>query len=583
MHQLHCELQSLCSKAFWVELSSEDIVLQTPPKKDLWDLCFWLFAFMKQLRKSPHDLWETLIVTLSEEGNDIIESFTIVWPYINLRIKKSYYAELFSDFFKEKKYFHRDAQNDETIVVDYIWANVGKPLHIGHICTPLQWQTGINLLRKLWYTVLWDSHIWDWWIIFWKLIVWYLSYWDDTKLQENAVEHLFDIYVKISAQAEEESGLEQKFRDAFKLLSSWESESVALWKKFTSASIDSMNILLNRLFVFPDFNIGESFYEWLDLPKLENYPDLTYPMHEIVRELIEKWIATKNDDNSVWVVFSESSKLPSCILQKRDGTHGYLASDLACIKYRIENWNPSRIIYFVDVRQQLHFTQAFEIAKQAWWLQDTQLIHAHNGFISLKDGAMSTRKWRIIKLAALLDEAQARARAIILEKRSDMSEVKLQELSEVIGIWAIKYGYLKKSRELDSVFDWDEYMNFDGNSGPYIQYAYVRAKKIISWYTSVSFISDKLHFSEDIETQFIQKLLDFPELISEVEKNYSFHQLCLYAYELTKIFSSFYAELSVLNAQDEVVKYSRVQLVSCFTEIIEEIFSILAIPLPNEM
>ena len=583
MNQLQKELVNLCEKAFWVEVVVESIVLQAPPKKDLWDQCFWLFEFMKQLRKSPNELWQRLIATLSEEGSDAIESFTVVWPYINIRIKKSYYAELFHDFFTEKKYLHRDIQKEETIIVDYIWANVGKPLHIGHICTPLQWQTGINLLRKLWYTVLWDSHIWDWWIIFWKLIVWYLYYWDDTKLEENAVEHLFDIYVKISAKAEINNELEQKFRDAFKLLSSWDDKSVDMWKKFTSASIDSMNALLNRLFVFPDYNIGESFYEWLNLPKLENYPDLTHSMHEIVKELINKWIATKNDDNSVWVIFSESSKLPSCILQKRDGTHGYLASDLACIKYRIENWSPSRIIYFVDVRQQLHFKQAFEIATQAWWLHDTQLIHAHNGFISLKDGAMSTRKWRIIKLEALLDEAQLRARSIILEKRSDMSEVKLQELSEIIGIGAIKYWYLKKSRELDSVFDWDEYMSFDGNSGPYIQYAYVRAKRIISWYTSVSPENHKLHFSEDLETQFIQKLFDFPELVSEVEKNYSFHQLCLYAYDLTKIFSSFYAELSILNTQDELVKYSRVQLTSCFTKIIEEIFSILAIPLPNEM
>lgn len=157
--------------------------------------------------------------------------------------------------------------------------------------------------------------------------------------------------------------------------------------------------------VHPDIWIGESFYEGLPLPKLGNWPDLTPDtmMSSVVKELITARIATKNEDDSVGVVFAKETKLPSCILQKRDGTHGYLASDLAAIKYRLKNWSPSRIVYFVDNRQALHFRQLFATAEKAWLSgQNTQLTHAANGFVSLPDGAMSTRHGRVIFLKDLI-------------------------------------------------------------------------------------------------------------------------------------------------------------------------------------
>jgi arginyl-tRNA synthetase len=196
---------------------------------------------------------------------------------------------------------------------------------------------------------------------------------------------------------------------------------------------------------------------------MEDYPDLSSSMKDVVTELIAKNIATKNEDGSVGVVFPDEMNIPSCILQKRDGTHGYLASDLASVKYRMDNWNPKKILYFVDVRQQLHLKQAFVISKMAGWINasTTEITHAHNGFISLKDGAMSTRKGKIIKLEKLLDEAEKKAAEIIQAKRDDISGDALESLSRIIGVGAIKYGYLKKSRTSDSIFDWDEYMSFE--------------------------------------------------------------------------------------------------------------------------
>jgi arginyl-tRNA synthetase len=367
---------------------------------------------------------------------------------------------------------------------------------------------------------------------------------------------------------------------------------------FTSKSIDAMNQVLARLHVKPDFNIWESFYEGIWLPKIEDYPDLITNMHEIVQELIEVWVATKNDDNSVWVDFPEESWLPSCILQKRDGTHGYLASDLASIKYRMQNWSPDHIVYYVDVRQKLHFEQAFNIASRAWWLtrkwnSDTSLFHAYNWFISWKDGAFSTRKWNIIKLWEVLDQAEHRAEKLILEKRSDLEagDSKLEELSRIIGIWAIKYGYLKKKRTTDVVFDWDEFMTFEWNSGPYIQYAYVRASKILNDNEDFEVdFDDGQDYKNDLALEklekLIKKIMKFDEknwCLEESISNATPHIIAQYCYELTRDFNDFYDKVHISSEDDTNMKSAFLYATKAYAQNIEICFEILWIELPNEM
>lgn len=341
----------------------DEVKLDIPPKKELWDFAFACFILSKELKKSPNVIAQDLSKII--EKNDLIESISCEGPYLNIKINYNIYTNFLNELYINKDSFlDFDEWKWKTIVIDYIWANVWKPLHIGHMCTPNQWQVFINLFRKFWYKVIWDTHIWDWWIIFGKLILAFKMWWNLEKLKENAVNHLFELYVKISTEAEKDDTIEQKTRDEFRFLSEWNNDSIELWREFTKYSIDSMQVQLDRLNIVPDYNIWESFYEGLGLPKIEDNPDLKFSMKDIVFELIEKNIATKNDDWSVWVVFEDSEKVPSCILQKRDWTHGYLASDLACIKYRMDNWDPKKIVYFVDVRQQLHLSQVFIIAKK---------------------------------------------------------------------------------------------------------------------------------------------------------------------------------------------------------------------------
>jgi len=556
--------------------------IETPPAKNMWDFSFPTFFLAKELKKNPSIIAWELLKNIKNENNWIFSKIEQVWPYINFFITDEYYSSLFKQVLEEKI---EDKNNkDKTIIIDYIWINVWKPLHIGHMCTPNLWQEIVNAYRKLGYNVISDSHIWDWWIIFWKLIVAYKNFWDEKKLKENAVEHLFELYVKASELEEKDPSWKEKYQDAFAKLSNWDIKYITYWQNFTKESIKSAQRQLDRLNIKSDYNIWESFYEWLNLPKLEDYPDLIWSMKDIVKELLEKWIAEKNKDNSVWVIFSENLNIPSTILQKRNWTTWYLASDLAAIKYRIHNRKPERIIYFVDVRQSLHLKQVFTISNLAWWIKWTELIHASNGFIKLEDGAMSTRKWKIIKLEDLLNKAKTKAKKIILEKRTDITEKELKKLSEIIWIWAIKYEYLRKNRELDITFKWNEFMTFEWNSAPYIMYAYTRWKSILE--KSLVDISKKINifiFKQAEEFELIKKLWEYKEIIKKTVKDNYPHILANYIYELTRLFNSFYANIDVLWEKNKDRKLSKLALIHKTIDTIKDCFDILWINLPTKM
>ena len=605
------EIQNLLKKVIKQDYNLEisDIKLSNPPKWVDGDFSTNVWFLARDLKKNPTIIAEELVESIKKQNFSLIENISALNWFLNIKINKNSFTEKFLEYVKKIGWTQDlSLQNNRTIYIDYIGANVWKPMHIGHMCTPNQGQVMINVYKKLGYNVVSDSHIWDWWIIFGKLILAYKKWWDENKLKQNAVEHLLELYIKITAEAEKFPELEEEIRQEFKKLSSWDKDSIKLWASFTKESINAMNVLLGRMNVKPDFNIWESFYEGLNLPKMEDYPDLEYSMKDIVKELIAKGIATQNDDGSVWVIFDEETKIPSCILQKRDWTHWYLASDLAAVKYRTSNWDLEKIIYFVDSRQQLHLKQVFEISKKAGWCtnnnpsqpsfnikgrsNNVELFHAYNWFISLKDWAMSTRKWRIIKLEALLDEAEDRAKKIILEKRDDIEWEELKKLSKIIGIWAIKYWYLKKNRESDIIFDWDEFMSFEGNSGPYIQYAYVRARRILEKEGLTNnnspiipfYKGDKqIWFNSDSEIDLAKKIMQFKNILEKsITKNYP-HIICEYAYDLTKSFSNFYNNVSVKEEQNEENKKLKLILVDSFANTLKETFEVLGIEMPERM
>lgn len=485
--------------------------------------------------------------------------------YVNFFLTNEVWMDIFNSLSTENK-----LTKNETVVVDYIGLNIGKPFHIGHLCTPSIGQTIVNIHRHLGYKVIGDNHLGDWGGLFGKLIAGYKRYGNAEKLKENAIEHLLEVYIKITADTETDTTVEELCRNEFKKLSEADSENIELWKEFTAYSVEQSNDVMKMIGAKSDYAIGESFYEGLPLPKLGTHPDLTYNMKSIVSEMLEKGIATQNEDGSVGVVFPEESKIPSCMLAKRDGTHGYLASDLAATKYRMTNgWNPVKIFICTDIRQQLHFKQCFSIARQAWpdLLENTELFNVTNGFIKLKEGAMSTRKGIIVRLQDLIEEGFNRTKAIITEKGQSLSYSDIQ----AIAIGAIKYSYLAVDREKDIIFDWDKALSFEGNSGPYIQYSYVRAKNIIEKSGEItSFQTDKLELSE-YDRACLRRLSFFDKALLDTANKYKPHILATYCYELATEFNAFYVHTpKILEEQDENLRNFRLSLIAKISETLKK-------------
>lgn len=360
------------------------------PKPELGEFCINIFPIVKNVGKSPNIVSEEVAQELALE-TDLIVSANATGGYVNFFLTNNFWKNFFLKNMTKPEF----EKKNETVVVDYIGMNVGKPPHIGHICTPLLGQAVMNTLKFAGYDVIGDSHLGDWGSLFGKLIVGFKKYGSEEKLENDAISHLLEVYVAINADIEADEAVAEEARTAFRELSNGNPEYTTMWSKFTNATISTNKKILELMHIHQDFDIGESFYEGIDLPKIGKQPDLKYDMNDIVAELLDKKIATKNEDGSIGVIFEEETKIPSTIVQKKDGTNLYLTSDLATIKYRLTNgWNPSKILYFVDVRQTLHLKQVFHTAKKTWpeLTENVEFFHASNGAIVLPEGAMSTRK-----------------------------------------------------------------------------------------------------------------------------------------------------------------------------------------------
>lgn len=634
MNHIQTLITNIIHSLYGVDFSPE---ISPAPKKELGEYCIGVFQLTKIVGKAPNMIAEELAQELGKH-TDTFVSTNSIGGYVNFFLTDSVWWEIFSWIGKNTT----EKAENKTIVVDYIGANAGKPLHIWHLCTPSVGQTICNIYDYLGYNVIGDSHFGDWGGIFGKLIyAWKnliteesllnhtdtlvgktideITIWRDTKLDNNGISFLLELYQAFheilntslqignnnsNTEGFSEIKTEQEKREKWARMEfqylSWvgtdlsnleerkhHEENVALWKRFTSISISEIEIKLDELNVHATYNIGESFYEWLGLrPNNEDYPDLKYAMKDIVQELITKWIATQNEDGSVGVVFPEETKIPSCVLQKKDGTGLYLTSDLAAIKYRLTNgWNPSKIIYCVDVRQQLHLKQAFWIAKAAWpelGVENIEFFHAFNGFIKLKDGAMSTRHGTVIFLEDLIKEGFTRTKNILTEKWRSLSDDNIQ----AITIGAIKYSYLAQDREKDVVFDWDKALNFEWNSGPYIQYAYVRAKKILP--DNFNKTKEQIDFTESelstYDKSLIQSIIRMDDIIQETANKYKPHILAGYSYELAVNFNSFYVHTpKILEENNDSLRLLRLSLCSQFVQQIKLCFELLGIKMPTEM
>ena len=563
---------------------SVDISLITsgrPPKKEHGDIMLNVFALAKSQGIPPNVCAENIAGLLAQHS--LVASLSTIGGYVNIVLSTEGVRVLAEDS------LHLVPQtilaNTHTII-DYIGLNVWKPAHIGHLCTPTLGQSMIEMTRFLGGRVTSDSHFGDWGGIFGKLIVAFEKYGNREELEKSPIDHLFHLYVKITADTEANPEIDQECRDAFVELSKGNPYHVELWREFTDYTTQESNRMMDIIGVKCDYHIGESFYQWIPAinTTFTSVPPLQYTMQMIVDELLQKGIATKNEDGSVGVVFDESFKLPSTIIQKKDGAMLYTTSDIASIKYRLTNgWNPTAIWYFADIRQSLHFRQIFAIAQLAWpeLLEGVDFFHAGNGTVRLKDGAMSTRKGNIIRLETLIDDAFDRVASVLKEKDRILSDEDLH----AIAVGAVKYAYLSQDREKDIVFDTEKATALEWNSGPYIQYASVRAQEILRQAGNVSTeytLTPEMISAYDREL--ILVLAESLKAITDAHSRIKPHILATQVYALASTFNAFYSHSGKITTEnDQNLKAWRLSLVQASYEHLRTLFALLAIPLPQHM
>ena len=521
----------------------------------------------KKLKLSPRDISNKIINTKNIPS--FVEKIEIAGPgFINFTIKNNSISNNLEFLIKDNCLGVNQIGKNKTIIIDYSSPNVAKPMHIGHIRSTVIGNALDRLHRFQGYNVIADNHLGDWGTQFGLMIIGFREYVDNEALNISPIDELERIYVKSYNRSKEDNEWKQLAKKELVKLQQGDKNNLDLWNNFVKLSLEEFEKIYKRLDIKFDLFRGESFYNNL-------LPDIILKLKE--KNLIKESEGAK-------VVDLEEQGMPVCIVEKSDGGFNYTTTDLATVVSRQKEFSPEKIIYVTDERQQLHFKQFFQVSKMLG-LNDN-LKHVWFGLMRLPEATFSTREGNVIKLSDLLDEAEKRALKIIKSSNSDLDEKKQLELAKAIGIGAIKYMDLSQNPQSLVTFTWDKALSLDGNSAPYLQYAYARISSVYDKYKE-KYNLEKLenfniNISEIIERRLAIKLLKFPDAINAAIENYRPNILCDYLYELSQLYSSYYQNLPFLKAE-EGIRESRIKICSLTAKILKQGLHLLGIRTPERI
>ena len=548
----------------------EKIDIQNSTKKEFGDFQT-NFAMMssKLIGKNPREIANTIIENF--EKNDIIEKLEVAGPgFINIFLKNSFLNEEIKKL-ENEKYDFSFLNTGKTVIIDYSSPNIAKRMHIGHLRSTIIGDSIKRILNFLGFKTLADNHIGDWGTQFGKLIVAYKNWLDKKAYEEDPIGELERIYVLFSDKAKKDPALEDEAREELKKLQLGDEDNQKLWKEFIDISLKEYNKVYERLDVNFDYYYGESFYNDM--------------MPSVLEELKKKNIA--REDQGALVVFFEDDKLPPAIVQKKDGSFLYTTSDLATMKFRKNELKVDEAVYLTDDRQQNHFKQVFEIGKMLGEPYDYKKTHIVFGIMRFGDQIFSSRSGNTIRLVDLLDEAKKQVKKVIDEKNPNIPEEEKEKIAETIGSGAIKYFDLSQNRTSDITFTWEKVLNFEGNTGPYLQYTYVRImsifRKLEEENINVENTDIVLDEMAGIERELASELLKFPQAVVKSYENFRPNIIADYLFDTAKLFNSFYNSSSILKEEDKQVMDARILLAKKAAFVLKEGLELLGIKTVNRM
>ncbi len=510
-----------------------------------------IMAVAKKLGMAPRQLAEEVLKHLDLTG--IASKVEIAGPgFINLFLDKQWLSAQV-DAVTAAPRLGVAPVAPQTVVIDYSAPNVAKEMHVGHVRSTIIGDAAVRTLEFLGHNVIRANHVGDWGTQFGMLIA-FLEKQQNEHHEEHALADLEVFYREAKRTYDEDPAFAERARGYVVKLQGGDEYCRTMWKKLVDITMaqnqiiyDRMNVTLSRKDV-----MGESLYNDM-LPG-------------IVADLTAKGLAVQSEGATV--VFLDEYKNKDgdpmgVIIKKKDGGYLYTTTDIACAKYRYETLKADRVLYYIDSRQHQHLMQAWTIVRKAGYVPESVPLEHHAfGMMLGKDGKpFKTRAGGTIKLSDLLDEAVERATKLVGEKNPDMPADELKALANSVGIGAIKYADLSKSRTTDYIFDWDNMLAFEGNTAPYMQYAYTRVLSVFRKAgIDESGVTGNAQIVEDREAALAVRLLQFEETITQVARDGTPHVMCAYLYDLAGLFSGFYEHCPILTADDEATKQSRLKL-----------------------
>ena len=534
-----------------------------------------IMAAAKKLGLNPREFAQKVLDNL--QLSDIAEKLEIAGPgFINIFLNPTWLTTEISAALSHKN-LGIQATNKQTVVIDYSSPNVAKEMHVGHLRSTIIGDAVARTLEFLGHNVIRANHVGDWGTQFGMLIA-YLEKMQNEHASEMELQDLEAFYREAKKHYDEDEVFAEKARNYVVKLQSGDEYCRTMWKRLVDITMQQNQHNYNRLNVTLTEKdvMGESLYN----PMLPS----------IVEDLKKQGLAVEND--GALVVYLDEFKNKEgdpmgVIVQKKDGGFLYTTTDIAAAKYRYETLKANRALVFSDTRQSQHMQQAWLITRKAGYVPDSfSLEHKNFGMMLGKDGKpFKTRTGGTIKLADLLDEAIERATVLINEKNTNLSNDEKEAVIEAVGIGAVKYADLSKNRTTDYVFDWDNMLSFEGNTAPYMQYAYTRIRSIFNKtdINSTALLAAPLTIKDDKERTLAIKLLQFEEAVQTVGKEGTPHVLCAYLYELAGIFSSFYEHCPILNAETESIKLSRLKLALLTEKTLKQGLTLLGIKTVEKM
>lgn len=549
-----------------IGLSKDEIyqLIEIPPQENMGDYSFPCFQLAKTLRKNPAQIATELVSTLDLEDFAEVKN---VGPYINFFLDRKKFENQVINTIIEKKenYGKSDMGKGKTAIVEFSSVNIAKPFHIGHIRSTVIGDALRNIHEFLGYNTIATNYIGDYGTQFGTMIAAYKLWGDDDKLNANPIQELLNLYVRYNTEASENEEMMDAARQEFKNLEEGEEEATRLWSWFKEIS----------------FNEFDRVYKLLDI-EFDNYKgEACYSeyMPAILEELNDKNLLVESDGAQI-IDLSEFD-LPPSIIIKSNGSSAYITRDIATAINRKKEYNFDENLYVVATQQNLHFQQLWRILELMGYDLYKGCKHISFGMVSLKDQTLSTRKGQVVFLEDVLNKAIDKTREI-MENRDDAVE-NIDEVSRIVGIGAVKFQELYNNRIKDYVFDWDEVLNFDGETGPYVQYTYARAKSVLRK-AGIDEIKplDIEKITSDEEFTLVKKLAGFEDVVVKAKEKYEPSLITRHLTDIAKSFNKFYNSSKIM-VEDEKLKEERLALAYVTAIVIKTALGLLGIRTVEKM